>query len=190
MSLVITVHNEKAIVMGSEDKTLVHNDDGSKSSQLGHEKIYKINPQCAIGITGAFWEHKIFQFFEDLKYDVRNTTDFVEIYNQLLDRVRNSLTLDTKKNERIQLTIAGFNKGMPVIQAVYYFSGQVPKSYSVKTNYFTSGVTSSAQRARDLLKEKQVQDNTETEKLKKVVEEVINQCVIEFPDDLGGKPNL
>jgi 20S proteasome alpha/beta subunit len=186
MTLTLAVHNGKNIVVASDKLALT----GEKEKvELNHQKIFKLNDNTAILISGVFRDTRLMQFLRGFTYGVRkyNETDAERIFQLLGGEAQ--ATLEIEDYETIEFIIAGFSNGKPWIRYMF-FSGKdrISKIDTPESNYEAGGYAECAARAKELLFAKPTETMT-TADLKATVREVLMQCKKE-DKRLGGKNDI
>jgi 20S proteasome alpha/beta subunit len=186
MTLTLAVHNGKDIVVASDKMAL----SGKKEKvELNHQKIFKLNDNTALLISGVFHDFRLMQFIRQFTYNAQkhNVTDTEQLFKILGGEAQ--ATLEIEDYEVIEFIIAGFSDNKPWIRYMS-FSGKdrIPKIDTPKSNYEAGGYIECVSRAKELLSEK-CTENLSTPDLKKIVREVLVQCKKE-DSRLGGKNDI
>jgi len=191
MTLIVTAHNGKDIVIGSDTLTTVEVDGVNRPDETS-QKITRLNKKAALAISGYFYASTK-QFITDFCYNNRGEENVEALKDKLLATIAATLALD--KREKIQVTLVGFTNDKPEIRVVEIKQGAAPKSGLRRENYFSIGFERPAARADELLIEGDVESNPKIGELKVLVRDTINSCIREFSNDgrnqrLGGKPDV
>jgi hypothetical protein len=190
VSLVIFATNEKDVVAGSETMArFVDLEGNSLPPEYGHKKITLLNPKAAIAVTGTF-KPEVLQFIKDFQFSIKSASpsDIDQIMQLLIGQATATLTLDPAEDYRFILD--GFKDTQPSIKALHMYPDKPAQTEIPQGHYFASGEGGGLQLAGKLLAEAGIDSRTRTKDLKQIVKSVIEQCVREYPDDLGGMPDV
>jgi len=197
MTLIIAIHNGSDIVTGA-DSLAIHTDlTGASSRQSDFQKIYPVGDKAVLLIAGILNTGRGVVFMNSFSDHCQDNRLFFP------DLITDSFFSDGPANLRlshdevIEILIAGFDKyGSPSLQKVDRRCGDsgrgVTNKYKpISTYYELGGNKEPMDYAEKLIKDAGVcVADMSTKELSVFTEEILEECIREFPDKLGGKPNV
>lgn len=184
MTLIVTVHNGKDIVVGADSLTTVKQD-GIEKPDEEHEKILLLNEKTAILVAG-YVTAKTLAFLEGFVHASGHVQDANQVRDNLLVGM-NSRLLDPRENWKFVIT--GFHGENPVIHRIMFKAQTGLKSGTAAGNYYVDGFPLPSRRAEELLK--LTEPSLKAGKLKMAVKTIVDTCIDEFKEHpterLGGR---
>lgn len=186
MSLVLSAHNDRDIVIGSESLSTTTKS-GARQADYTVDKVVRLNERLALMITGRYVSDK-FQFIADYQRSVSTTLDLDEAFQVLFEQA-GAMTIHP--GEGFGIGLAGYHEDKPGFKLITQEHGQgigYVKDYPF--NYFLLGDQQPVQLAESLIQASAILNGAPTDEIEANIRRIIEECIERYPATLGGQVNI